>query len=163
VVLLIHVVFFAALNWRKAHSKLTATRSTTVWLLPEVVPLEQIVLPTSRDIKTATHVAPTNRAVINTTEPQIHVETPVDSSTPEVHLDLDALRADAVAAEINRKKSPIELANEAQLKDHSFETQVEGATNKSQRPDCRTEYSGAGLLAVLPIAVDLIRGKGCKF
>jgi len=36
---------------------------------------------------------------------------------------------------------------------------------KSARGDCRTAWAGAGLLAVVPLAVDAVRGKdgGCKW
>ena len=34
---------------------------------------------------------------------------------------------------------------------------------KSARPDCRQAYSGAGLLAVAPLALDALRDKGCRW
>jgi hypothetical protein len=34
---------------------------------------------------------------------------------------------------------------------------------KAGRPDCTRAYAGAGLLAVVPLAVDAVRGKGCKW
>ena len=34
---------------------------------------------------------------------------------------------------------------------------------KAAKADCRTAYSGAGLLAVAPLAADALRGKGCKW
>jgi Meckel syndrome type 1 protein len=40
-----------------------------------------------------------------------------------------------------------------------LEQSVEDAANK----DCRKAYSGAGLLAVVPLAIDAARGKGCKW
>ncbi|MFG6461206.1 hypothetical protein ACG04Q_06435 [Roseateles sp. DXS20W] len=40
-----------------------------------------------------------------------------------------------------------------------LEQSVEDAVNK----DCRKAYSGAGLLAVVPLAIDAARGKGCKW
>jgi len=34
---------------------------------------------------------------------------------------------------------------------------------KTAREDCRKAHAGAGLLAVVPLAVDTLRGKGCKW
>jgi Meckel syndrome type 1 protein len=40
-----------------------------------------------------------------------------------------------------------------------LEQSIENAANK----DCRNAYAGAGILAVVPLAVDAARGKGCKW
>jgi hypothetical protein len=34
---------------------------------------------------------------------------------------------------------------------------------KAARTDCRTAHAGAGVLAVVPLVVDAVRGKGCKW
>ena len=34
---------------------------------------------------------------------------------------------------------------------------------KAAKPDCRTEYANAGLLAVIPLTRDALRDKGCKW
>ncbi len=34
---------------------------------------------------------------------------------------------------------------------------------KAGRPDCRTAHAGSGLLAVVPLAIDAVRGTGCKW
>lgn len=35
--------------------------------------------------------------------------------------------------------------------------------DKAGRTDCRTAYSGMGLLAAVPLAVDAVKGSGCKW
>jgi hypothetical protein len=35
--------------------------------------------------------------------------------------------------------------------------------DKAGKPDCRTAYAQNGLLAVIPLAVDAARDKGCKW
>jgi hypothetical protein len=35
--------------------------------------------------------------------------------------------------------------------------------DKAKRADCKDAYAGAGLLAVIPLAIDAARDKGCKF
>jgi hypothetical protein len=37
------------------------------------------------------------------------------------------------------------------------------AIEKTAKGDCRTAYAGAGLLAVVPLAVDAVRKDGCKW
>jgi hypothetical protein len=63
--------------------------------------------------------------------------------------------------EMSAKRSPglIELLPTPPERKSKLEQAVEEATNK----DCRKAYSGAGLLAVVPLAVDAARGKGCNW
>jgi len=42
-------------------------------------------------------------------------------------------------------------------------TPLGDAVEQSARPDCRTAYSGAGLLAVVPLLADAARDKGCRW
>jgi hypothetical protein len=37
------------------------------------------------------------------------------------------------------------------------------AIDKAGKSDCRNAYSGAGLLAVGPLAIDAVRDKGCRW
>ena len=62
---------------------------------------------------------------------------------------------------MSAKRSPglIELLPTPPERKSKLEQAVEEATNK----DCRKAYSGAGLLAVVPLAVDAARGKGCNW
>jgi hypothetical protein len=163
-VLLIHLLIFAALNVGRVLYSHRPETVSTVWMIPEVVPPKVVRATRPADMKSVPRPA---RPVVNAiaSKPEAPSETLTETPTPpsEVHLDLDSLRAQAVQQEISRKKSPVELANEANQKNHSFETQVDESVDKAKRDDCRTAYSGAGLLAVIPIAADLIRGKGCKF
>ena len=42
-------------------------------------------------------------------------------------------------------------------------TQLETDLEKANRAKCSEAYSGAGLLAVIPLAKDAVTGKGCKW
>ena len=42
-------------------------------------------------------------------------------------------------------------------------TQLETDLEKANRAKCADAYSGAGLLAVIPLAKDAVTGKGCKW
>jgi hypothetical protein len=35
--------------------------------------------------------------------------------------------------------------------------------DKAAKSDCKSAYSGAGLLAVVPLAIDAVREKGCRW
>jgi hypothetical protein len=41
--------------------------------------------------------------------------------------------------------------------------QLETDLEKAGKADCKSAYSGAGLLAVIPLAKDAVTGKGCKW
>lgn len=40
---------------------------------------------------------------------------------------------------------------------------LERAIERARRPDCKSAYSGLGLLAVIPLAKDAVTGTGCKW
>ena len=64
---------------------------------------------------------------------------------------------DAGAAESERKLGP-----GIETKEDVFAS----AIKKAERPDCRTTYSGgekANLLALIPIVINTVREKGCKW
>jgi hypothetical protein len=42
-------------------------------------------------------------------------------------------------------------------------TKLEKSLEEATRADCRDSHRDAGLLAALPIAVDSVRDKGCKW
>jgi hypothetical protein len=47
--------------------------------------------------------------------------------------------------------------------DKDRKTPLETDLEKAARKDCKDAYSGAGLLAVIPLAKDAVTGKGCKW
>lgn len=79
------------------------------------------------------------------------------ASAPRAPLNLSLPRGDMTA----RRGSTglIELIPPPPERKSRLEQSIEDSTNK----DCRKAYSGAGLLAVVPLAIDAARGKGCKW
>lgn len=79
------------------------------------------------------------------------------ASAPRAPLNLSLPRGDMTA----RRGSTglIDLIPPPPERKSKLEQAVEDAVNK----DCRKAYSGAGLLAVVPLALDAARGKGCKW
>lgn len=43
------------------------------------------------------------------------------------------------------------------------EEKVQQAMERARRGDCRNAYSGMGLLGVIPLVIDTVRDKGCKW
>lgn len=78
------------------------------------------------------------------------------ASAPRAPLNLSLPRGDMTA---RRSPGLVELLPAPPERKSKLEQAVEDATNK----DCRKAYGGAGLLAVVPLAVDAVRGKGCKW
>lgn len=169
VVLAVHILIGTLLHSRLPAANRFVERVSTIWLLPTA---PQLPPPRPR------HVAPSPPQSVAITTSRMtlapHADDRADKSAvptaeqpaPDVspvHLDLDALRNQAVQQEMTRKKSVIELMNEGRQKDTSFEAKVEDRINQSQRADCRTAYAGIGPLALIGIAADLMRDKGCKF
>ncbi|MFN3305329.1 MAG: hypothetical protein ACK44A_16645, partial [Roseateles sp.] len=78
------------------------------------------------------------------------------ASAPRTPLNLSLPRGDMTA-----RKSPglVELLPPPPERKSKLEQSIEEAANK----DCRKAYGGLGLLAVVPLAVDAARGKGCKW
>ena len=79
------------------------------------------------------------------------------ASAPRLNLELVRPRGGAISA---RGGSGL-----LQLLPHPPETASKLADDiaKSARPDCRQAYSGMGLLAAAPLALDALRDKGCRW
>ena len=78
-------------------------------------------------------------------------------------LDLDGLVKEAIAADRHREISPIERLHEEQFVKNSVESKMEDAAKRGTRKHCQNAYSGMGLLAVVPLVIDTVRDKGCKW
>lgn len=90
---------------------------------------------------------------------------PSDLLPPEPQgqaIDVEALRSAARDYERTREKTPIEK-HRTQLRDEQRRDVAAEAIAKSARADCRNAYSGLGLLALIPLAVDAARDGGCKW
>lgn len=77
-------------------------------------------------------------------------------------IDMEAWRTAARDYERTRERSPIEKHRE-QLRREQHRDAAADAMAKAARGDCRSAYAGLSLLAVIPIIVDTVRDKGCKW
>jgi hypothetical protein len=79
------------------------------------------------------------------------------ASAPRLLLDLVPRRGGAISAQGSRGLLP--------LLPHPPETKSKLAQDieKAAKTDCRQAYAGMGLLAAVPLAVDALRDKGCRW
>jgi hypothetical protein len=77
------------------------------------------------------------------------------ASAPRLNLDLARPRG----GEISRQGSRGVLS----LLPHPPENKLAKDIEKSAKPDCRDAYSGLGLLAAVPLALDAVRKDGCRW
>ncbi|MFZ6847913.1 hypothetical protein [Undibacterium sp. RuRC25W] len=120
--------------------------------------------------KQANVASPTTKTItVTSNAPTIAIpnnaNTPITSSEPEpaIHLDLDALRASALAMDKQRRPGEIEKMQNELRRDERIETRLGEGVKKAQAKDCRQAYSGLGLLALIPLAASAISDKVCKW
>jgi hypothetical protein len=84
------------------------------------------------------------------------------ATQPLPSLDLATLRASVVQHD---RTTPPDNAPAALRKPQATQskTPLQQAIEQAARPDCRSRYAGAGLLAVIPLAIDSVTGSGCKW
>jgi len=97
-----------------------------------------------------------------------------DGADAEARAGIAALPAPAASAprplnlELGRWRSadagPPGVARQvAELQSRTEPDPLAAAIEKTGREDCTRAYAGAGLLAVVPLMLDAVRGKGCKW
>ncbi|MFZ6757316.1 hypothetical protein ACO0K9_08840 [Undibacterium sp. Ji50W] len=84
-----------------------------------------------------------------------------NNNTP--NLDLDALRASALAMERQRKPGEIEQMQASHRRSDTLEKRLSEGTKRAEKKECMKAFSGLGLLAVIPLAVSAVVDTGCKW
>ena len=88
---------------------------------------------------------------------------PDGEPTPATHLDLDALKASALAMDKQRRPSEIEKIQHDLRRDDGFEKKLGEGIQKAKAKDCVQAYSGLGILALIPLAASAVSDKVCKW
>jgi hypothetical protein len=81
-------------------------------------------------------------------------------------LDMDALRAAARRVEQERVPTAPERLRESEQMRSEDDSALARGIQRAKRPDCRTAYGGGtklNLIMLIPLAMDTIRDKGCKW
>lgn len=82
---------------------------------------------------------------------------------PAAHtFDMDAARLAARQAD---KVAPRDVNEGAadRLMTYKGQEKLRQGLERARRGDCRTQYAGMGILAVAPLLVDGVTGRGCQF
>jgi len=77
-------------------------------------------------------------------------------------INLEALRTAARENERGRERSPIEKHRDELRRDQHRDRAAE-AIARTARADCRSAHANLGILALIPIVIDTVRDKGCKW
>lgn len=84
---------------------------------------------------------------------------------PAPRLDIAALRAAARQVDSERKPTAAQQRDAAQLQALD-DSALARAVRRAKRPDCQTKYAGgpkADILLLIPLAIETITDKGCKW
>lgn len=103
--------------------------------------------------------------VITATEPSPAAAAPADSDKPDSDapaFDMAAARASARLIARRAKDSTVALP-ERKAPSYDPDDTAQHGLERARRNDCRSAYSGLGLLAVLPLLKDAVTGSGCKW
>lgn len=93
-------------------------------------------------------------------------ETQPAAATAQPRLDLASLRASARQIDSERVATPSERQQEQEQLRALDDSNLARAVRQAKRPDCQTKYSGgekANLLLLIPLAIETITDKGCKW
>lgn len=85
---------------------------------------------------------------------------------PERRLDMDSLRAAARLVDSERTPTAMGGRRESTQLQNMDDTALSRGIQRAKRPDCQTKYSGGtslNVLALIPLAIETITDKGCKW
>ncbi|MFZ6721847.1 hypothetical protein [Undibacterium sp. Ji49W] len=78
-------------------------------------------------------------------------------------LDLDTLRASALALDRQRKPGEIEQMQASHRRSDTLEKRLGEGAKRAEKKECLKAFSGLGILAVIPLAVSTVVDTGCKW
>lgn len=91
---------------------------------------------------------------------------PAPSASPSPKLDMLALRADVGRIGKDYVAEPFEQVRAAESRLEAEKNDLGRAIGKAKRPPCTKKYSGGtsmNLILLIPLAIDTITDKGCKW
>lgn len=93
-------------------------------------------------------------------------EAPTPAASPSPKLDMVALRADAGRISKDYVPDSFEQVRAAESRLEAEKNDLGRAIEKAKRPPCTKKYSGGtsvNLILLIPLAIDTITDKGCKW
>ena len=84
-------------------------------------------------------------------------------SAAPARLDLDGIKAHALAEDRRRENDAIGRMQAGWRRDESLEKRLADGAKKAEKKDCRTAFAGLGPLALIPLAATAVADMGCKW
>ncbi len=150
-----------------------APRTMTVLLVPRVIPPSPPTATVAAPRKVARAIVkreaetPEAAAVHLAPDPVPEALQPEPPVAPQGRrFDMLALREAARQVERERVPTPLERLRESEQLRSMDDSDAARAIRKAERPDCKTAYGGgskANLLMLVPLVLDTITDKGCKW
>lgn len=171
-VLLLHVGLWLALQTRMPHEPVADAPATLTYLLLPQPPVSAAPAPgtTPRPPKdkprtlASRAIAPQATLPTLPRAPELPASTTAPANLPgPAPLDLEGLRRLAIDNERNRPRKDLGSLQDDKPATLTMEQQLGQQIARAARKDCKSAYSGLGLLAVIPLAVDAFRESGCKW
>lgn len=136
-------------------------------LVEEATPLP-IIVPSVRPRPAAVmrEVEPAPALITIVQESPPSTETQQPAPVPERRLDMDSLRAAARQVDSDRTPTAMGGRRESEQLRNVEDTALSRGIQRAKRPDCQTKYSGGtslNLLALIPLAIETVTDKGCKW
>jgi len=88
------------------------------------------------------------------------------TAAPARAIDMESLRAAARQVESERVPTALESLRESEQMRAGDDSDLSRAVRRAKRPDCQTKYAGgtkANLLLLIPLAIETVTDKGCKW
>ncbi|WP_313172356.1 hypothetical protein [Massilia oculi] len=102
-----------------------------------------------------------------TVMPETKEAAQVPQPPPARTFDMESLRAAARQAESERVPTALESLRESEQMRASDDSDLSRAVRQAIRPDCQTKYSQGltkvNLILLVPLAIETIKDKGCKW
>ena len=87
---------------------------------------------------------------------------PLVRDEPAPPLDMEKIR-ELVREDARNYKAPPPTGPSELARLQLERSSVDNAFQDARRPGCQTRYAAMGLLAIIPLLIDTVRDKGCKW
>jgi len=145
-----------------SHSRPVPSSSATVATAPAPAPRPQAAAAQSAPTPVITSDDPTPAAPAPTGAAEPGTEAAAaDADAGPPGFDMNEARKTARLIAKHRKDGLVALPKAEPPLER--DDRLGRAIERARRPDCKSAYSGLGLLAVIPLAKDAVTGSGCKW
>lgn len=176
-IVLAHVVLFVALLRHAGTPSVSDDKGSAVTMALTLIPFTAAPPPPTTVAPTTVPVSRQRRSTARRVQPEavdLPAAAPSDAPDPGPEflapqgekLDMEALRSAARRMEQQRLPTAPTRPREPEQLGTETDNALARGIRRAKRPDCQTAYAGgdkANLFMLIPLALDTIRDKGCKW